>query len=104
MTLRAALLSLTLALPAAAQSWPQETGIAGDGLRGSIAALGRLQAAPAPRPFGEERREAVAGALDGVRGWLRDRADQIGQDDREARRFWDQQRGREAEWGQRPWR
>lgn len=93
----AALLVL-LAAPAGAQNWPTETSVNNDAIGGAFSRMDRLGAYPVQREVGEERRERITGWLGGVQEWVEERADMVGDRDREATGYYQLRRSWEREW------
>jgi hypothetical protein len=100
-TALAALMALSLAAPAAAQSWPNDGGINRDIFRNDIGRLERFGTNPDIRTFGEENRETVSGWGAAIRGWFDRQAEKIGENDANTSRFFDRQRAWEREWDAR---
>jgi hypothetical protein len=96
---RLAALLLLLAGPAMAQSnWPTQGSINQDFISGSIDRLDRLGSYPPTRVIGEDRRERITGWLGGVQEWVEERADRVGQRDREAVNYFNLRRSWERDW------
>lgn len=89
---------LLLAGPARAQNWPTEGSINQDFISGNIGRLERLGAWPPTREVGEDRREVISGWLGGVRNWVDERAEWVGQRDREALPYYNLRRSWERDW------
>lgn len=89
---------LLAAAPASAQNWPAEGGLNQDAIAGAFSRFDRLGSVSPRQSIGDERRETVAGWLGGVREWLDDRLDMVGERDRAAADYFDLRRSWEREW------
>ncbi len=93
-----AALLLLLATPAMAQNWPTETGVRGDAIGGAFASFDRLGAYPATPSIGDERRESITGWLGGIRSWVEERADMVGDRQPQSTGYYQLRRSWEREW------
>ena len=92
---------LLLSTFAAAQGWPNETGLQRDGFRGSIEAFDRFRSNDNPRVRGEDVRDRVGGWAGVVRGWFEQQGEKVGQNENESARYFSLRREWEGDLGRR---
>lgn len=89
---------LLVASPALAQNWPTETSVGADAIGGAFSRFDRLGAYPQPPSIGDDRREGVAGWLGGIRSWVEDRAEMVGDRQPQSTGYYQLRRSWEREW------